>query len=294
MARLTNNIIDFNKINIENSDSSIEAKPVLIVPQFDIDNPMLTIKKAIITITEGFQPGDKLELDANYTLVKNDDHYNIENTNISIFNGMFNEKLHQLILQGEDSVSNYNDVFESILLENPDGLNGTYHRISFTLVDTDGKIHRLGSTEISLPQIINGEYSSFEDNFDQDFNFDDAMNDPVIESEINRVNLDSTDIFSNYYSEYEYHFGLGHGNDVIEAISHDKHPSTINLEGIAQGPSNELSGDGSWIFGLEENIDYVINGNKLIFCDKASGSLTLSDGSDLYFENIDMIVWSNQ
>ena len=70
--------------------------------------------------------------------------------------------------------------------------------------------------------------------------------------------------------------------------------STVKLEAANHGPTETIERSSDWTLALDSDTQYVINEaeHEVIF-DKGnvSGTITLSDGSELNFENIDKIQW---
>ncbi|MCW5589897.1 MAG: hypothetical protein KIT27_09595 [Legionellales bacterium] len=254
------------------------STPILVLPNFDLSSMSFhTLKRATITITEGYRYGDQLELDSNFTLVAVNDKLYIQNTNIYLVNHGFNKNTHQLILEGEDSAETYSAIFESILLDNPLHPKGEYYKICFSVTDTDNENHRLGSTIID---------------------HHDLAKEPILDSIFGEHQIinEIYSLFSldEFYSTAQncciYEFSFGQGNDNYYGDP-EQEINVIHLTGIKQGPTNAYEKNDSWSLHLTNLAEYKIIDNILLFNFSANGTLTLADGSDLYFENIDMIRW---
>ena len=80
-------------------------------------------------------------------------------------------------------------------------------------------------------------------------------------------------------------FGAGDGSDYF--AGGDGWSDTIQLEGIDGGPG----ADAGWAMQVEDGVVYTETENGLEFEVDASGSIKLSDGSELTFEGVDKIEW---
>ncbi len=86
-------------------------------------------------------------------------------------------------------------------------------------------------------------------------------------------------------------FGEGDGIDDFKGGNGDW-TDTVRLENVTGGPSETADVPGSWV--LETNKSYTIDmDNNTIEFDKAgaSGTITLSDGSELSFSQVEKIEW---
>jgi hypothetical protein len=142
------------KITHPTSNTDTEFTPIVIIPEFDYISEELTmLQKAIIKIESGLHEGDILELDSNYSVVPNTEHYKIGNTNVYLPEGGFNPLTGQLVLEGEDSVETYNELLESILLDSLNGQHNPHYEISFSVVDTEGKTYHLPKATLDIDSL---------------------------------------------------------------------------------------------------------------------------------------------
>ena len=98
-------------------------------------------------------------------------------------------------------------------------------------------------------------------------------------------------------------FGRGDGDDRVDGGSGTGSGSgtgtggnwvdTIRLDGFNNGPSNSLQGRNSWVLEVDQGGTFTIDqeSKELVFDGDASGTITLGDGSQLVFDNIDKIEW---
>lgn len=86
----------------------------------------------------------------------------------------------------------------------------------------------------------------------------------------------------------------GEGSDSINGGRGGSWVDSVQLNGMDAGPSDSLSGEGSWVLEVNKGGTYTIDGdnNTLVF-DKAdaSGTITLNDGSEINFSNLEQINW---
>jgi len=90
-------------------------------------------------------------------------------------------------------------------------------------------------------------------------------------------------------------FGEGEGkNNTIDGGSSGDWTDKIQLSDVTQAPTESLEGAGSWVLDVGAGVSYTVNTeNQTITFDdgNASGSITLSDGSEVDFSYIDEIKW---
>ena len=90
-------------------------------------------------------------------------------------------------------------------------------------------------------------------------------------------------------------FGLNEGNkNTIDGGAEGSWMDTIRLEGVTQTPTESLEGPGSWVLGVDGGAAFTVDElNQTVTFDdgNASGSITLYDGSQVDFSNIDEIEW---
>ncbi|MBF0623065.1 MAG: calcium-binding protein [Magnetococcales bacterium] len=83
-------------------------------------------------------------------------------------------------------------------------------------------------------------------------------------------------------------FGDGDGKDYVNGG--DGWLDTIDLEGVDAGPSDNLEQVGDWT--LDTNDDFAWGDGQIVFdSEDASGTITLFDGTEIDFENIEKIEW---
>lgn len=288
-------------VSMDGSLQSQISMPVLVLPNFELATQGFNaITKAVITISKGYHVGDLLELDTNYTLFHDGMQIHIENTNVTLPDGGFNPITKQLVLAGEDSLETYESIFESILLANQHGVNRSHHEVKFTVFDDDGIRHRLGTTNIDF-HILDPNHKTVLDELVQNdslMRFLDekhAMHDNYkmtgyyLDQELHQQNDPSLTV----PEESTYLFGKGYSDDLYTVSLSEHWPRTIQLTGITEGPSAGISEEGSWMLTLEDVIDYRIQDNTLMFADRATGTVRLSDGTNLNFQDVDMILWSS-
>ncbi len=86
-------------------------------------------------------------------------------------------------------------------------------------------------------------------------------------------------------------FAEGDGKDAFTGGTGDW-TDTVRLEGMNQGPTAQANDPGSWV--LETNNSYTIDtDHNTIEFDQAdaSGTITLADGSELSFSQVEKIEW---
>ncbi len=261
--------------------------PILIIPEFELYNqPFPSIVKAIITITKGYTRKDKLDIDSNFTVVKQQDQFLLQNTNISLPEGGYNPKTHQLIFQGEDSVATYAELFESILLETSQQLDNHRYTINFRVVDNENISHHLGNAKIKLTESSNNQ------SFIEQIYADEAMA-FLIDDYLQSYSYYDTNYKISFSSQDEYanNFSIGQHVDIFET-EFDIWPRMIELSEVKHGPSEELYGEESWTLSIDGDTPFVIKGNSLFFEKSATGLIKFANGADLYFEDVDAISWS--
>ena len=82
-----------------------------------------------------------------------------------------------------------------------------------------------------------------------------------------------------------YIFGLGDDNDSFDGGAGAAWTDSIEIESSAGNYGTD------WTVSLTSGSITQQDGNQLLFSDDASGTVTLSDGSELDFDNVEQIHW---
>jgi len=80
-------------------------------------------------------------------------------------------------------------------------------------------------------------------------------------------------------------FGAGDGSDYFQGG--DGWSDTVQLDGVDGGPG----GAAGWSLQVDEGVGYTETDDGIQFDAEASGSVTLSDGSELTFDGVEKLEW---
>ena len=98
------------------------------------------------------------------------------------------------------------------------------------------------------------------------------------------------DIIKGDKGNDQFVFGAGSGNDDIDGGKSAIYSDEVRLNDVTAGPGGEASGYGEWT--LQTNDDYTVQDGHISFdFGDASGTITLWDGSELEFSNIEDIIF---
>ena len=84
-------------------------------------------------------------------------------------------------------------------------------------------------------------------------------------------------------------FGVGDGKDIF--VGGDG-KDIVQLRGVQAGPNDELASDDAWLLMLhDDSPDYAVSDTGIEFDTEASGTIALSDGSELEFYDVVRVEW---